>query len=142
MTDPLHDIRHYSPTLTISQVVQFCAKKGLPLTRPMIQNYIRDGLLPPPVNKRFYTHKHLAALVMISRLKAVYDIPAIKAALFPHMDAEGLPLEMYRWLMDRQKEVHTVWLEKVAPGIAAEAEDRQSLLIMAHVAGIRDLVEL
>ena len=141
MVDPLHDIHHYSPNLTIAQVIKFCEKKDLPLSRPMVQNYIRDGLLPPPVNKRVYTHKHLAALVMICRLKAVYDMPAIKAALGPHMDAEGLPLETYRWLKDKQQEVHELWLKKVAPSIAAEAEDSQGLLIMAHVAEIRDLVE-
>ena len=141
MVDPLHDIHHYSPTLTISQVLKFCEKKDLPLSRPMVQNYIRDGLLPPPVNKRIYTHKHLAALVMICRLKTVYDMPAIKAALEPHMDAEGLPLETYRWLIGKQKEIRELWLEKVAPNIAAEAEDSQGLLIMAHVVEIKDLVE-
>ena len=140
MTDPLSDIHHYSPTLTIAQVIKFCEKKALPLSRAMIQNYIRDGLLPPP-NKRMYTHKHLAALVMIYRLKAVYDIPAIKEALTPHMDDEGLPVETYKWLMSKQKEARDLWLAHVAPNIATEPEDSQGLLVMTHVADIKHVAD-
>jgi len=139
MTDPLTDIHHYSPNLNIASVIKFCEKKSLPVSRAMVQNYIRDGLLPPPVNKRYYTHKHLAALVMICRLKTVYDMPAIKAALVPHMDEEGLELETYKWLMSKQKETLDLWLANVAPKIAAEDADRQGLLIMAHVANIKDV---
>ena len=141
MTDPLHDIHHYSPTFTIAQVIKFCEKKALPLSRPMIQNYIRDGLLPPP-NKRLYTQKHLAALVVINRLKTVYDMPAIKEALVPHMDEEGLPLETYKWLMNKQNEARDLWLAHVAANIATEPEGSQDLLVMAHVADIKSVVEL
>jgi len=142
MTDPLHDIHHYSPTLTIAQVIKFCEKKELPVSRPMVQNYIRDGLLPPPVNKRMYTHKHLAALVVICRLKTVYDMPAIKSALTPHMDDEGLPIETYRWMMGKQKEALDLWLTNVAPNIAAEDEGNHGLLIMAHVVDVKNVIEL
>ncbi|MDR0272705.1 MAG: DUF1836 domain-containing protein [Clostridiales bacterium] len=99
MNDPLSDIRHYSPTMTISQVMKFCEKKSIGITRAMIQNYIRAGFLPPPVDKRFYTHKHLAALAMIDRLKTVFDIPTIQEVLVPFMDEQGLPLETYAQLI-------------------------------------------
>jgi len=138
MPDPLSDIHHYSPTMTITQVIKFCEKKALPISRPMIQNYIRDGLLPPPINRQ-YTHKHLAALAVISQLKAVYDMPAIKEALAPHMDNEGLPMSTYKWLQDKQKETLDTWVKEVASGIAAEPEDRQSLLIMTHAAEIKNI---
>ena len=101
MIDPLSDIRHYSPKLTISQLIKFFEKKGMGLTRGMVQNYIRDGLLPSPVDKRFYTHKHIAALVVICKLKTVYDIPTIQKTLVPLMDDEGLPLEMYAQFIDQ-----------------------------------------
>ena len=137
MTDPLHDIHHFSPNLTITSVLKFCEKKGLPISRPMIQNYIRDGLLPPP-NGRIYTHKHLAALVIIHRLKAVFDMPTIKKALEPHMDEEGLPLETYKWLIHKQKDMLDTWLASIAPGITAE--ENQALLLMAHAVDIKALV--
>ena len=97
--NPLSDIKQYSNAMTISQTLKFCEKKGLGITRGMIQNYIRDGLLPSPANKRFYTHKHMAALVLIDRLKTVFDIPTIHAALTPLMDEEGLPMEVYNKLI-------------------------------------------
>jgi DNA-binding transcriptional MerR regulator len=93
--NPLHDLHNYPDTLKISQLMKFCEKKGLNITRAMVQNYIRDGLLPPPVKKRIYTHKHLAALVMIDRLKKVFEMPEISAVLVPLMDGEGLPLDVY-----------------------------------------------
>ena len=101
MTNPLSDIKHYSPKLTISQLIKFFEKKGMSLTRGMVQNYIRDGLLPHPVDKRFYTHKHIAALVIICKLKTVFDIPTIQKTLVPLMDNEGLPLEVYLQFFDR-----------------------------------------
>lgn len=109
MSDPLSDIRQYSPRLTIAQLGKFFEKKGIALTRPMVQNYIKAGLLPPPAGKRFYTHKHIAALVMICRLKQVFDIATIKRAMEPLMDGEGLPLETYGELVAK------------LPGIAARA---------------------
>jgi len=140
MTDPLSDIHHYSPTLTITQVIKFCEKKSLPISRPMVQNYIRDGLLPPPI-KRQYTHKHLAALAIICKLKTVCDIPAIKETLVPHLDEEGLPLSTYKWLIQREKETLDLWAAHIAPNMATEPEDKQNLLIMAHAADIKNLLK-
>ena len=134
MTDPLHDIQQYSATLTIAQVLKFCDKKALGITRAMIQNYIRDGLLPPPAG-RIYTHKHLAALVMIQHLKQVFDMPSIKVALAPLMDAEGLPLATYECIITTQKDMYQQWQAHIAP-IAAGAGDAAPLAVMAHVAGI------
>jgi len=138
MTDPLSDIHHYSPTFTIAQVIKFCEKKHMPLSRPMIQNYIRDGLLPPPAG-RLYTQKHLAALALICKLKTVYDIPTIKEALTPHIDEEGLPLETYKWLTEKLQANLEIWLNNVAQSIAKEPEDKQSLLLMTHTTDIKDI---
>ena len=139
MTDPLNDIHLYSPTMTIAQVIKFCEKKALPISRAMVQNYIRDGLLPPPAGRK-YTHKHLAAIAMICKLKTIYDIPAIKDALAPHMDEGGLPLETYKWLSQKQKEIMDLWAKHVAPGIAGEDEAMQDVLLMAHTADVKGLL--
>ena len=96
MKDILHDIQQYNPHLTISKVVAFFERKGLTITKSMIQNYVRDGLLPPPVGKRYYTHKHLAVLALVLKLKTVYEMADIKAVIEPLMDAEGISLELYR----------------------------------------------
>jgi len=132
MTNPLSDIRHYSPTMTISQVLKFCEKKGMAITRAMIQNYIRAGLLPPPADKRFYTHKHLAVLTMIDRLKTVFDIPTIQGALAPYIDDEGLPLDIYAELMEKVEKLTDNWLTEIDGGtllaMACAAEMKAAIL--------------
>jgi len=125
--DPLNDIRHYSPTLTISQVLKFCEKKALGITRGMIQNYIRDGLLPPPVNKRQYTHHHLAALVLIDRLKTVFDIPTIQSVLVPFMDDHGIPIDTYADLMRKIEILLQQWQSNISPTLLQEPDSGRLL---------------
>jgi len=139
VTNPLSDIRHYSPTMTISQVMKFCEKKSLHITRAMIQNYIRDGLLPPPVNKRFYTHNHLAALVMIDRLKTVFDIPTIQKVLVPQMDDEGLPMNSYSMLIQKTDKLIQKWAE-VSAEILNEEDDDGALLTMSTAAMLKSMI--
>ena len=122
MHDPLQGIEHISPNLTIASVLKFCERQNIGITRGMVQNYIRDGLLPPPINKRFYTHKHMAALVIIDRLKTVFDMPTIKAALQPYMDSEGLPMDVYASIIQKTAGVVNNWRESAAPVLSAESD--------------------
>jgi len=133
MQDILQDIQQYNSQLTISQVVTFFGRKGLTVTKSMIQNYVRDGLLPPPINKRHYTHKHLAALALIDSLKTVYEMTAIKTVLLPFMDDEGIPLELYRECIRKTGEMATSWQENVAPVFSGE-----NLFLMAHSVDLKD----
>ena len=137
MTNPLSDIHHYSPTMKISQVMKFCEKKGIGITRAMIQNYIRDGLLPSPQNKRLYTHNHLAAMVLIERLKTVFDIPSIKKALEPHMDETGLPIETYARLWEKTEILTRAFFAANAATLNGE-QDGGILLTMACAAAIKE----
>lgn len=72
-----------SDELTISQVVKFFDKQGRNFTKTMIQNYVRVGVLPPPVDKRYYTKNHLVLLTLIDHLKAIYSLEEIKIVLKP-----------------------------------------------------------
>lgn len=139
MHDPLHDIKHYSPTMTITQVLKFCERKNLAITRGMIQNYIRDGLLPPPVDKRKYTHKHLATLVMIYRLKTVFDMPTIQEALKPYMDDEGLPIEIYTEIFAKLSGMVAKWKASIAPALTVE-EDGGTLMSMMFTTELKRAV--
>jgi len=130
--DPLKDIKNYAPNMTISQVLKFCEKKGLNITRGMIQNYIRDGLLPPGVDKRKYTHNHIAALVLIDRLKAVFDMQRIQAVLAPVMGDTGVPIEEYERLMARLDELTAAW-EAAVDGLLGEDGDGLARMMLAAV---------
>jgi len=139
MTDPLQDLRHYSPTMTISQVLKFCERKNLSITRGMIQNYIRDGLLPAPVNKRIYTHKHLAALALIYRLKTVFDMPTIREAMLPHMEEDGLSVESYAALMEKLSGIVSKWQVSIAPALSVE-DDGGTLLSMVFASELKGAI--
>jgi len=139
MSDPLKDIRHFSPTMTISQVLLFFERQGMDITRAMIQNYIRDGLLPSPINKRQYTHKHLAAMAMITRLKTVFDMQTIQEAMEPHMDADGLPIDVYSTMMEKLGGMIGKWGADVAPTLAAET-DGGTLLSMAFATELKSVI--
>jgi hypothetical protein len=47
------------------------------LTASMVNNYVKQKVLPPPVNKR-YTRSHIAALLMLCTLKSVMPIADIQ----------------------------------------------------------------
>ena len=122
LQDPLQDIRHYSPTMTIAQVLKFCERNNIQITRGMVQNYIRDGLLPPPVSKRYYTHRHIATLAMISRLKTVFDMPTIREVLQPYMDIEGISVDTYATIMEKMTGLILKWQTGIAPALTVEGD--------------------
>ena len=61
-------------------------RKGL--TASMVNNYVKLGVMPPPVKKR-YTRVHLAHLVMICLLKASLPIEVIKKLLLRSIEQQG-----------------------------------------------------
>lgn len=73
----LANIESYNDEMTISQVVRFFERHGLNFTKTMIQNYIRVGLIPPPLEKRYYTKKHLILLTIIDSFKDIYSLDEI-----------------------------------------------------------------
>ncbi len=63
------------------------------LTASMVNNYVKQKVLPPPVNKR-YGRGHIAALLMICSLKSVMPISAVQQLFESRGGAEGLE-ELY-----------------------------------------------
>ena len=81
--DVLVNISQYNDEMTISQVVRFFERQGLEFTKTMIQNYVRVGVMPPPVDKRHYVKNHLIMLTLIYHLKDIYSLDDIKRLLHP-----------------------------------------------------------
>ncbi len=50
------------------------------ITASMVNNYVKQKLIPPP-HKKKYNQQHIAYLVVITILKQVFDIPAIKKGI-------------------------------------------------------------
>ena len=141
MENILQDIHQYNNMMTISQVVRFFDKNDKHITKSMIQNYVRDGILPPPLNKRYYTHQHLATLILVDYLKNTFDMTAIKNALKPLMDETGISLEIYIGLLSMAETLATHWREHAAPLIFDKnnVNTMSLLLLMVHSTDIRSL---
>lgn len=58
------------------------------LTASMVNNYVKMGVMPPPVRKR-YTRAHLADLLMICLLKVSLPIASVKDLLSARREALG-----------------------------------------------------
>jgi len=77
ITNVLLNISSYKSEMTISQVVRFFDGFGMGFTKTMIQNYVRVGVIPPPVRKRYYVKNHIILLAMIYELKESCSLPEI-----------------------------------------------------------------
>ena len=66
-------------------------EKGL--TAAMVNNYVKQGMMPPPVKKK-YTREHLAYLIMICLLKASLPIAAIHRLISDELERSS-PEELY-----------------------------------------------
>lgn len=77
-------------------------KDGL-LTSSMINNYVKDGVLPRPEQKK-YAKEHLALLTMICILKPVLSIPDI-STLLQLLLQENSEKDVYLHFCEAQKNV-------------------------------------
>lgn len=59
------------------------------LTKSMVNNYVKLGLIPAPKKKR-YTKNHVAFLIAITTLKQVLTIPEIKEGILFQGRVEGI----------------------------------------------------
>ncbi|MGL4344293.1 MAG: DUF1836 domain-containing protein [Cellulosilyticaceae bacterium] len=110
-----HETIKIDPTneeMTISQVIKFFVKYDLQFTKTMIQNYIRIGLLPGPVQKRYYTENHLMLLFLIYHLKEGFSLEEIKKVFAPILKDESTfeddlitPKQLYNIYGEMQKHV-------------------------------------
>lgn len=72
------------------------------LTSSMINNYVKDGLLPRPDHKK-YSRDHLASLMVICMLKQVLSIPDV-ASLFKSLQKDTETATLHDHFCSLQKE--------------------------------------
>lgn len=153
-----------SDELTISQVVKFFEKQGRTFTKTMIQNYVRVGALPPPVEKRYYTRNHLILLTLIDNLKSVYSLEEIKMILAPVRNNPDIfeddmikTTDIYKSYIEIRKEVLAHWadtipkifdrVKKLVEEEGVKDEDKSAVVqfmivmtVMAETIAMKDLV--
>jgi len=74
-------------TLMSKELEPFSLEGERLLTPSMINNYVKDGVLPRP-NQKKYGREHLSRLLMICLLKSVLSLPE-KARLFQSLPCDG-----------------------------------------------------
>lgn len=153
-----------SDELTISQVVKFFEKQGKTFTKTMIQNYVRVGVLPPPIGKRYYTRNHLVLLTLIDSLKNAYSLEEIKMILGPIRNNPDIfeddmikTIDIYKGYLEMRKEALARWedsvpklfdrVEKLVDEEGVREEDKKAatqfmivLTVMAESIAMKDLV--
>ncbi|RCX18300.1 DNA-binding transcriptional MerR regulator [Anaerobacterium chartisolvens] len=153
-----------SDELTISQVVKFFDKQGRNFTKTMIQNYVRVGVLPTPIDKRYYTKNHLILLTLIDNLKEIYSLEDIKKVLQPIRNNPDIfeddiikTTDVYKNYLTMRKEALGKWKEslpqifdKVDSLVSQDAVNEKeknvaaafmiALTIMAETVAMKDLI--
>lgn len=94
-----------------------CAQGGETLTAAMVNNYIKDGVLPRAVDKK-YNRDHLAYLIMIARLKQVLSVK--DTALLLNAETKDTPVCDY---FDRFQST----LKEMAQSLCFNSTEEESL---------------
>lgn len=66
--------------MLIGRTKPVCAEDASPLTASMVHNYVKLGVMPPPVKKK-YAREHLAYLMIICILKPILPLNGIGALI-------------------------------------------------------------
>lgn len=102
--DRIPDIDLYMDQVTTLVEEKLSKTKRLPqdklLTKTMINNYTKAGLIEPPVKKK-YTKEHILRLIMIYHLKSVLSISDIKS-LFGHIEDDRAIYERFIELQKKE----------------------------------------
>lgn len=96
--------------LYMDQVITFMNRQLEPfshngerlLTPSMINNYVKDGVLPRPVQKK-YGRDHLVMLLMICALKSILSLPEIDAMLHGLTGNREIR-EIYPYFLEKQRD--------------------------------------
>lgn len=110
------------------------------LTASMVNNYVKMGLVPAPVKKR-YSRSHLARLVIICVMKQVVPMAMIRNFIESGLEeySEQQLLDMAADYYDHAAEATA---ERAMERAAAQKEGGAGLNILAASAAIRSQIEL
>lgn len=81
------------------------------ITKTMINNYVKQNIIKPPINKK-YNKEHVASLFVVFVLKQVYSINDIKKLICLAMKTSPIELAYNRFCSELEKAIHIVFDEK------------------------------
>lgn len=81
------------------------------VTKTMINNYVKHGIIKPPANKK-YNKEHTASLFVIFVLKQVYSINDIKKLISLAIETSPIEQAYNRFCSELEKAIRIVFAEK------------------------------
>ena len=81
------------------------------VTKTMINNYVKHGVIKPPVNKK-YNKQHMATLFVVFILKQVYSISDIKKLITLGVKTSPIEQAYDRFCAELEKAIRIVFAEK------------------------------
>lgn len=81
------------------------------ITKTMINNYVKQNVIKPPINKK-YNKEHVASLFVIFILKQVYSINDIKRLISLAIETSPIELAYNRFCSELEKAIRIVFAEK------------------------------
>lgn len=104
-----------------------------PLTKPMMNNYVKNGVVPAPIKKRYY-REHLAYAIAMALLKSVYTVEQVDQ--FYKVQQDTYPLDVAYNFLTREFEnaLHEAFAFTGQPLPSIEtARTKQTVLVRAMV---------
>ena len=98
------------------------------ITAPMINNYVKQHLLPPPEKKR-YGKDHLATLYCICLLKQVFSISEIAAMLDIQTRSYPFPVAYNYFCAELESVLHATFSSRAFPPSCATQVTPESELV-------------
>lgn len=83
-------------------------KENKVITKTMINNYVKHGILKPPVNKK-YNKEHIARLIVICMLKQVYSINDINDLIKIALETSGIEISYNKFCVVVEKAIDSVF---------------------------------
>ena len=81
------------------------------VTKTMINNYVKHGVLKSPVNKK-YNKEHIARLIVICILKQVYSINDINSLIKLALETSGIEVSYNKFCMVVEKCIDATFKKK------------------------------
>ncbi len=81
------------------------------ITKTMINNYVKHGVLKPPTNKK-YNREHMASLFVIFTLKQVYSMNDIKKLISLAISTSSVEQAYNRFCSELEKAIRLTFAKK------------------------------
>lgn len=126
---------------------EFCVKQqGKPITSTMINNYVKHGIVEPPIKKR-YTRRHVAYLIVVCILKTVFRMDEICGLIQVQISQYPIDQAYNYFCAELESSLTCICAHKRIRHIPSEDEGsvvvdliRNTLQAIAYTAYVRDAV--